>query len=490
MKRWLKRLGFGLAALITLGALLLAVENYRGKRAWDRCRQELEAKGEKLDWSALTPPRVADDQNFAKTPLLAGLLTRAMESTNLSPPLTPQWPGQVMGGDWRSGKVADLAGSQARLRDTNISTAGDPDWAALRERTSGTPIEDLRFLLQRREAVLEELRAAVRRPAAQLAGTDFPDVGRLLPQFTVLKSLTLVHRAAALVELESGAPDAALADVQVMLAVGELAGGEPLLIGGLVQIAIGEIALQTVWSGLARHQWQEAQLAALQSRLERMNIVAGWQRFLRGERAYGLALLEGLPAVAIANGGAHRSAYDNEAAAQARALRSMPGGLRRQNEVHMAHLGQFFLERMDAAGPSVRLSANLEAQAAAILQGPTWYQTLARPMIPSLVKATEKAVAEQATVSLTLVACALERHRLAKQSYPETLDLLVPGLLTRLPVDPVNGQPLRYRRDAADRFTLYSLGMNLQDDGGAVIRNKDGRVDWRQGDWVWRSEPQ
>jgi hypothetical protein len=61
-------------ALICLGALVLtlvlfyAEEDWRGKRAWEKCKRELAAKGEVLDWEALIPPPVPDDQNFFKAP--------------------------------------------------------------------------------------------------------------------------------------------------------------------------------------------------------------------------------------------------------------------------------------------------------------------------------------------------------------------------------------------------------------------------------------
>ena len=155
----------------------------------------------------------------------------------------------------------------------------------------------------------------------------------------------------------------------------------------------------------------------------------------------------------------------------------------------MARLGQFFLERAELTGPWMRLAPDLEAQAQAIVAGPAWYRALALPLVPGLTRAFEKAALEQSTVSLAVVACALERYRLAQQDYPEALAALVPTYLTRLPVDPVNGQALHYRRDAAGRFTLYSVGSNLKDDEGATAKGKDGRLDTRQGDWVWRSDP-
>ncbi len=57
-----------LATLVTLIAVFYTVENWRGQRAWDSRRRQLEAKGEALDWTAYIPAPVADDQNFFKAP--------------------------------------------------------------------------------------------------------------------------------------------------------------------------------------------------------------------------------------------------------------------------------------------------------------------------------------------------------------------------------------------------------------------------------------
>ena len=70
--RWcnLRRVLFGVACVATLIALFFAEENWRGRHAWQKYRREWEAKGEKFELAALTPPPVPDEKNFALTPLL------------------------------------------------------------------------------------------------------------------------------------------------------------------------------------------------------------------------------------------------------------------------------------------------------------------------------------------------------------------------------------------------------------------------------------
>ncbi|HEV2694218.1 MAG TPA: hypothetical protein VG347_15090 [Verrucomicrobiae bacterium] len=62
--RTFRRVLLGVAILATLAATFYTEEYWRGKRAWDSYRQELEAKGAMLDWAKLPPAPVPDDQNF------------------------------------------------------------------------------------------------------------------------------------------------------------------------------------------------------------------------------------------------------------------------------------------------------------------------------------------------------------------------------------------------------------------------------------------
>jgi hypothetical protein len=72
--RWLfswrtaRRATIALACFVTFIALVYTEEDWRGKRAWKRCKAELEAKGALLDWAAFIPPPVPDEQNFFKAP--------------------------------------------------------------------------------------------------------------------------------------------------------------------------------------------------------------------------------------------------------------------------------------------------------------------------------------------------------------------------------------------------------------------------------------
>jgi hypothetical protein len=67
----------------------------------------------------------------------------------------------------------------------------------------------------------------------------------------------------------------------------------------------------------------------------------------------------------------------------------------------------------------------------------------------------------------------------------------VPEFVPAVPLDPIDGQPLRYRPNADGTFLLYSVGENGVDDGGNPSLEKgvtSSNYYWQNDralDWVW-----
>jgi hypothetical protein len=77
------------------------------------------------------------------------------------------------------------------------------------------------------------------------------------------------------------------------------------------------------------------------------------------------------------------------------------------------------------------------------------------------------------------IAVAVERYRRSHaDGLPATLEALVPQYLESIPEDPLTGQPLRYRA-TADAYTVYSVGPDGDDDGGALLRPTPPTADMR-----------
>jgi hypothetical protein len=79
-----------------------------------------------------------------------------------------------------------------------------------------------------------------------------------------------------------------------------------------------------------------------------------------------------------------------------------------------------------------------------------------------------RAAEAEARRRLLVAAIAIERFHRANHNYPDSLSNLVPEFLKSVPKDYMDGEVLRYRR-TDDRFLLYSVGSDGQDDNGQLL---------------------
>jgi hypothetical protein len=77
----------------------------------------------------------------------------------------------------------------------------------------------------------------------------------------------------------------------------------------------------------------------------------------------------------------------------------------------------------------------------------------------------------------------LERYRIGHESYPETLNQLVPEFIKKVPHDLITGEPLKYQRTDGGQYQLYSVGWDEKDNGGTPAITKYGKDE--SGDWAW-----
>jgi len=530
--RWLccwrnvKRFLFGVACLLTLIALAYVVENTRGHYAWKNFQQAAAAKGERMDLASIIPPPVPDAENFAMAPLFEGLrnwMDREYVRTHTGPGgftnvnrfcftayRTNGIRGTLKMGNWTKAERTDLISWQRYYRD--------PDWHGVVERTNATPASvgmptadpnstkparatnefattpqpqspaaDVLLALSKYDAVLEELREAARRPQSRFPLHYEENFAVLLPHLGYMKAASQFLAVRAVAELDSGQSEQALADVTLSIRLVESMKGEGILISHLVRVASTHLTVQPVWEGLADRRWNDAQLAALDADLGRIDFLYDYLTAMRGER---VVALEGVDFVRRTR---NRSLFFTEASAWSEAWHEalwklMPSGWFDQNKVRMGRLHLLFLPTVDQAGRVV--SPTKDRQSEEILQQAlipvTPYNMFAAMLLPAGFRFSEKCAQAQTSVGLARVACALDRYRLAHGAYPEKLDSLTPQFLSQLPHDVINGQPLKYHRTDDGQFVLYSVGWNETDDGGQVGLTAKGDHDWRKGDWVWR----
>jgi hypothetical protein len=168
----------------------------------------------------------------------------------------------------------------------------------------------------------------------------------------------------------------------------------------------------------------------------------------------------------------------------------IPGGWIRREEMTCCRVFQLQINGIfDQNGPPLpsRTRANQEAMAKEM--PPEWivgallnHRLVARALLPALNHIIVRSAEAQTAANQATIACALERYRLANGNFPETLNALTPKFIAQLPVDRIDGQPMRYRRANDGQFVLYSVGWNEKDDGGTPGKSL---FDEKNGDWVW-----
>jgi hypothetical protein len=94
----------------------------------------------------------------------------------------------------------------------------------------------------------------------------------------------------------------------------------------------------------------------------------------------------------------------------------------------------------------------------------------------------------QTYCGMTQAAIALERFKLREHKLPAVLEDLTPAYLSSVPIDRMDGKPLRYTPFSDGSYLLYSVGLNGKDDGGNANSKQAGGfvgLDWHAPDAVW-----
>lgn len=86
-------------------------------------------------------------------------------------------------------------------------------------------------------------------------------------------------------------------------------------------------------------------------------------------------------------------------------------------------------------------------------------------LAPAPRRVAELDVRCKAAIDLVCTALAIERRRLATGTIPDDLASLVPDYLARVPIDPYDGCPIRFRRTDPG-YRLYNVFEDGQDNGG------------------------
>jgi hypothetical protein len=262
------------AIVATLIAAFVVEENWRGDHDWAKTVAEHAARGESLDYATYRQPTMPDDQNLFKAPVIVALLSLRGIPANVPSEL---WYACSRSTQFlaRSGTV-DLAGIRETFRKSPVQAvvSTTDNGASLREII--TPLDD----------VIGQIRAATTRASAMFEDPPLP-TAKKQPNLGAFFAGMQVLQFHASANILARRPAEAFEDVRALIRIGNgMIDPSTTLMALLVGSAIRDCAAQSIQLGLARHVWDDRQLAEFQTRLLDARPVDAFARTMHRERAF------------------------------------------------------------------------------------------------------------------------------------------------------------------------------------------------------------
>ncbi len=280
---------------------------------------------------------------------------------------------------------------------------------------------------------------------------------------------------------QQGKARESLRSCQAALNAGRSLDDEPFIISQLVRIACIAIAAGRTERTLAMGEPPAEDLARFQAILELEEAHPTAVVGLRGERAMMHILLNGLADGSFSidellGGGRNVEWYQRAVLF----LWDTRGTARREHPQVMKLMGKAIdVARLPAHEQTAAKNAlNREIRE---LASQSYLIRLVMPAMDKFIDASQRKLAQVRCLKTVL---AMERYRLERGAWPDKLEDLAPKWLTKVPLDPYDGKPLRYVR-VAEGVIVYSVGPDGTDNGGKIDRTNPTAAGTDMGYQLW-----
>lgn len=313
--------------------------------------------------------------------------------------------------------------------------------------------------------------------AAAMPGCRFPldfsgGIEMLLPHLAPMRNGARLLALENLLAIEQGETEQALASLHTGLKLQQALRTEPLLISQLVRIACVHLAVASMERTCSRLELSPEQIAELRARIERTeaDLADALERAFAGELPNGVDAFDLGPAYwSYLSSLGHTTAPPTGAPGVAYKLT----GLADLDELeYLDRIAPLFEAGELPIEEAIARARDVEHEFKTISEG----RFLTRTLLPGLPRAMTEAAVTHAVLRAARTALAVERYRLKNGELPEDLETLAPEFLDSVPLDPFDGQPLKYRR-LDPGFVIYSVGRDGRDNGGKLERIIQGEYD-------------
>ena len=388
-----------------------------------------------------------------------------------------------------------LSYGEGLLKGLTIEAAPD-DWlfAVMRPSQACTTADYLAWS-DGYAADFDRMRDALKRPQAVPPGSYWDASGMPAENSVAVRTVTQTLAQRSQCQLLLGQPEQALRELTLLNDLRRIFHGPPTnrpmpAVNAMIDVVLAGMYAGVVEDGLRLQAWQEPQLIALQAQLAEVNLIPILARAHADEPAINCRALEKLtpeellPAAAVPPQAWPQRLKNPHYLF----LKLAPRGWVYLNLVNVAEMMRRYNDVFDPTGQFVvphqvnKCNQDIQALLARFSPG----TALASFAMPISVRDYQNTLFTQTRINQLALACALERHRLARGRYPDSLEALAPEFIPVLPRDIINRQPLHYSRIPDRGYQIYSVGWDEKDDRGLPC----GGGAWGNGiatlDWVWR----
>jgi hypothetical protein len=390
-------------------------------------------------------------------------------------------------------------GKPIHLRGVSVEAAGSNTFQVCLNSSLYVAAADYLAWSDQFQSDFDAIDAALQRPYARMDGDYEHPAATPVQNFITVRVTSQAVSQRAQCHLLTGEPEKALREIMLIrnlcrLLEGRLTGKPMTFDAAMMNVAVTGLYAHTLADGLRLRVWRDPQLIAIQQQIAQIDLAPLVADALKFEPVSQARVLETFTRAQIADLFlATKAAPFSKPVllpwekTQIFLLRTFASrSWICWNYAHAARLRNAVLEGIDATNQLVfpRKVDAAAAQREKDFKHLTPFNFLAAQMVLYFSSAAMAMAKNQTSVNEAYIVCALERHRLARGQYPESLAALVPRFAEKLPRDVIGGQPLKYRAENGT-FALYSIGWNEKDDGGVRGLKNENAGDPVRNDWIW-----
>ncbi len=441
LKRILKITGFlcvlGIAGYGFFQASNLRAESEASKEITKEI-QKIKDAGEPTTIEELVPPDIPDGENGALVYNQAFSLLKELKERHKE-----EWKHVPYDGEVKWNEAPEAV--KEKVRNLLLQNPDFAKFYLLLEKASGMKCRFLKREYYRKGAAI------------------------MLPHLASLRSCARMLAARADIQVEKGAADNALKDCLTGLKISNSLSEEPILITGLVRIAIDNVILDRVEEIMRKREARPETYRLLIKEVMRERNDKMIYQGLLGERVvFGLTAFSRLRA----------GVKDKESAntltdlleLSGRSGDEVPESFEKDPETfweenELAYLKTTAVLVSSSKKPYWEIRDNLAQVERDVAVLPNEKSALVKLLIPAVFKTFLNEARIDARLGEAEIALAGHLYKTKKKNYPVFLKELSPAYLPELPLDPFTGKGYVYRKTSKG-FKIYSLGENLKDDGG------------------------